>query len=208
LCSIIYIVDKIFVVGLLSKVTISVLVIWVAIGVSLAALYPLTETIGDQQINIRPGNLQPGNDTGNTQKNDSGSGNLQKNYVPDESMNDDSENIQSGNDEPGNDEPATGSGNKYLVNNFMLNLINFTAEITNPQNRVTGPGFFEIKTNPAANHKNVLQNGTFSHSNGTFTINYDLEFTPVADQLYYILVYSNYPEQDNRVDKNNYTYNP
>jgi len=201
LCSIIYIVDKILVVDLLSKVTISVLVIWVAIGVSLATLYPLIETIEDLETNIRPGNLQPSTDTDNMQ-NGSGSGNLQTNNVSDNSRNDDAVN-----DEPSN-KPGIGSGNKYLVNNFILNIVNFTAEITNPQNRVTGPGFFEIKTNPAANHKNVLQNGTFSHSNGTFIINYDLEFTPVADQIYYILVYSNYPEQNNRLDKDNCTYNP
>lgn len=224
MCSIIYIVDKIFAVGLLSKVTISVIVIWVAIGVSLATMYPLTQTIQDQQTNIGPkigtGNLKPGNDTGNLQKtqNSTDSGNLQTNYVSDNSLNNDTGNEEPGkdnptNEEPGKDKPAnekpsTGSGNKYLVNNFVLNFVNFTADITNPQNRVTGPGFFEIKTNPAANHKNVLQNGTFSHSNGTFSINNNLDFSPVVDQIYYILVYTHYPEQNNRVDKDNHTYNP
>lgn len=206
MCSIIYIVDKILVVDFLSKVTISVLVIWVAIGVSLATIYPLIETIEDLETNIRPGNLQPSTDTENMQ-NGSGSGNLQTNNISTNNISDNSRNDDAVNDEP-NNKPGIGSGNKYLVNNFILNIVNFTAEITNPQNRVIGPGFFEIKTNPAANHKNVLQNGTFSHSNGTFTINYDLEFTPVADQIYYILVYSNYPEQNNRLDKDNDTYNP
>lgn len=206
---------------ILSKVTISVLVIWVAIGVSLATLYPLTETIEDQQTNIGPnigpGNLQPGTDTGNTQKTqkDTGSGNLQTNSGFDDSQNDDSGDTQSGNDEPGNDkpgndEPGTGSGNKYLVNNFVLDIAEFTAEITNPKDRVKVDGFYEIKKrNSAANHKDVLQSGYFPYSTGTFAINFDVtEFVPEDNTKYYILVYTNYPEQSNRVDKDNYTYNP
>ena len=98
------------------------------------------------------------------------------------------------------------SGKKYMVDNFVLNLFNFTAEITNPENVVTGNGFYEIKTSSSANHRDVLQSGTFQHSLGTFTINDSLSFNPVNNTKYHILVYTNYPEHDNRVSKDDYTY--
>jgi hypothetical protein len=93
------------------------------------------------------------------------------------------------------------------VDNFFLNITNFTAEITNPQDAITGDGFYEIKTNPSANHKDVLQSGSFSNSLGTFTISDSLNFTPADNENYHILVYTNYPEYDNRVSKDEYQYN-
>ncbi|OPX60535.1 MAG: hypothetical protein A4E25_00391 [Methanobacterium sp. PtaB.Bin024] len=191
----------------MGKLTISVLIIWVGIGVSLAALYPLSENIQDQQTGFGPGNLQLNPDLNESQKSNysgssgynSGSENLIMGYgsVSSQSGSEKSQNS----DNPGNSQPDNSSGNKYLVDHFILNVIdlNFTAEITNPKDRVTGDGYFEIKTRPSANHGAVLQFGTFPHSNGTFTIGDALTFTPTEDK-YYILVYTNYPD-NNRVDK-------
>ncbi|MBP1946422.1 hypothetical protein [Methanobacterium petrolearium] len=191
----------------MGKLTITVLIIWVGIGVSLAALYPLSENIQDQQTGFGPGNLQLNPDLNEPQENNdsrssqsnSGSENLIMGYGSgiSQSSSDKSQN----NNNTGNSKPDNSSQNKYLVDHFILNIIglNFTAEITNPKNRVIGDGYFEIKTRPSANHGAVLQFGTFPHSNGTFTIGDSLTFTPTEDK-YYILVYTNYPD-NNRVDK-------
>ncbi len=93
------------------------------------------------------------------------------------------------------------SRNKYLVNNFNLNIKNFTVEITNQQDRVTGDGYYEIKSDSEANHDDVLQSGTFPQSNGIVVMSGNLTFTPENNTQYHILVYTNYPEDDNRVSK-------
>lgn len=95
----------------------------------------------------------------------------------------------------------TNSGNKYLVNNFNMNIKNFTVEITNQQDGVTGEGYYEIKTDSSASHEDVLQSGTFPQSNGIVVMNGNLAFTPEDNTEYHILVYTNYPEEDNRVSK-------
>jgi hypothetical protein len=68
----------------LNKVFISVLVIWVVIGVSLVTLYPIAENIqdlktvtdsGNSQSDIDSGNSQTNNDSENSQSG-TGSGNL------------------------------------------------------------------------------------------------------------------------------------
>lgn len=209
----------------LGKLSISVLVVWAVIAVSVITLYPLTETMTDKQLGVNYGNSQPVTDSNNSASDnnlglsqaDRGSGNLQSGFgssifqsvfgsVNYQSTDDsDSSNSQSGSDGENTDND-TANGDKYSVDNFILNVLNFTAEITNPQNRVTGSGFYEIKTNPAANHQNVLQSGTFSHSLGTFTINNSLTFTPTNNTKYHILIYTNYPEHDNRVSKDDYMY--
>jgi hypothetical protein len=97
-------------------------------------------------------------------------------------------------------------GNKYLVSNFTINDKNFSADITNQHNGATGDGFYELKTNPAANHKNVLQNGTFVGGTGTFKIGHALTFDPIDGKKYTILVYTDYPEHDNRVSKETSTH--
>lgn len=197
-----YIADEIFAVGFLSKLSVSVLVIWVVIGVSLATLYPLAENIkdqtgigsGDLQLGPGSGNSQTGNDSEDLQ---SGTGSESIQTV---NGSDNSNGVNPG--DPGNlGDPGTGSGNKYSVDHFILNLLglNFTAEITNPQDRVTGNGYYEIKTGRGANHDQVLQNGTFPHSNGVFNISYPLIFIPTGNE-YTILVYSGYPD-NNRVSK-------
>jgi len=94
-----------------------------------------------------------------------------------------------------------GTGNKYLVDNFSFSNTQFTAEITNQNDKVVGDGYYEISTESASNHVNVLQSGTFSYSLGTFTISNLLTFMPVENTEYYILVYTNYPADDNRVSK-------
>jgi hypothetical protein len=94
-----------------------------------------------------------------------------------------------------------GTGNKYLVDNFSFSNTQFTAEITNQNDNVIGDGYYEISTESASNHVNVLQSGTFSYSVGTFTISNLLTFIPVENTEYYILVYTNYPADDNRVSK-------
>lgn len=191
----------------LGKLSLSVLIIWVGIGVSLAALYPISQNLQDQQTGLGSGNLQSGlglgespksNDSRNSQSN-SGFGNIITGITSGD-LQSGSDNSQNSNS-PGNSHPNNVSGNKYLVDHFILNIIdlNFTAEITNPKDRVTGDGYFEIKTRPSANHGAVLQFGTFPHSNGTFVIGNPLTFTPTDDK-YYILVYTNYPH-NNRVDK-------
>jgi hypothetical protein len=100
-------------------------------------------------------------------------------------------------------ETNPGTSNKYLVDNLGFTNTQFTAEITNQNNNVVGDGFYEISTESASNHINVLQSGTFSYALGTFTISDVLTFTPVDNTEYYILVYTNYPEDDNRVSKDN-----
>lgn len=199
----------------LGKLTLSVLIIWLGIGVSLAALYPLSDNIQDQQTGIGSGNLHLGPGQSNFQ-NDDGSGNSQSDTGSGNVVTgDDSGNSQSGTgsgdsqsgDNSGNPQPGNSAGKKYLVDNFFLNTTNFTAEITNPKNVVTGDGFYEIKIKSAANHKDVLQSGTFLHSLGTFTIGDSLDFTPKDGEKYHILVYTNYPN-DNRVSKDEYKYRP
>jgi hypothetical protein len=96
---------------------------------------------------------------------------------------------------------TTNSGNKYLANNFNMDSKNFTIEITNQQDGVTGDGYYEIKTDPGANHEDVLQSGTFSQSNGIVVMSGDLTFTPEDNTEYHILVYTNYPDEDNRLSK-------
>jgi hypothetical protein len=102
--------------------------------------------------------------------------------------------------------PNSDSGNKYLVNNFNMNRKNFTVEITNQQNGVTGDGYYEIKTYSGSDHDEVLQSGTFSQTNGTVLMFGRLTFTPKNNTEYYILVYTHYPEEDNRVSKSNTMY--
>ncbi|MDD1763995.1 MAG: hypothetical protein LUQ70_04710 [Methanobacteriaceae archaeon] len=101
---------------------------------------------------------------------------------------------------------TTNSGNKYLANNFNMNSENFTIEITNQQDGVTGDGYYEIKTDTEANHEDVLQSGTFPQSNGIVVMNGNLAFTPEDNTEYHILVYTNYPEEDNRVSKADTVY--
>lgn len=95
------------------------------------------------------------------------------------------------------------SGNKYLVDNFSLEDKEYAAEITNQNDNVVGDGYYEISTNAASNHLDVLQSGTFAYALGTFTISDMLTFNPVDNTEYYIHVYTNYPEDDNRVSKDN-----
>jgi hypothetical protein len=95
------------------------------------------------------------------------------------------------------------AGNKYLVDNLSFTNTQFTAEVTNQNDKVVGDGFYEISTDSASDHANTLQSGTFSYALGTFTISNVLTFTPVENTEYYILVYTNYPEDDNRVSKDN-----
>lgn len=199
---------------ILGKITIPVLVIWAVIGVSLATLYPIAENIQDLKTATSSGNSpdiapvsspgtgsqnsQNGVDSGYTQVNtqNTGSGNALSTTISDNSQNGDLGNPQNGN----------ASGNKYLVDNFILNITRFTVELTNPKNAVTGDGFYEIKINPSANHQKVLQSGTFKHFTGTFTLTDSVTFTPKNNTKYHILVYSNYPEHDNRVSKDEYGY--
>jgi len=95
------------------------------------------------------------------------------------------------------------NGNKYLVDNFSLEDKEYAAEITNQNDNVVGDGYYEISTNAASNHLDVLQSGTFAYALGTFTISDMLTFNPVDNTEYYIHVYTNYPEDDNRVSKDN-----
>jgi len=202
------------VVKLLRKLSISVLFIWVIVGLSLATLYPLTENIANLKTGTDSGNSESGISSESSQTSiDSGSsesGDISRISQLNTGYRSSQTGISSENSESVVDteipQTDTGSGNKYLVNNFNLNITSFTAEITNPQDRVTENGFYEIKTNPAANHKNVLQSGTFSHSQGTFTITDSLTFVPADNTKYHILIYTNYPEHDNRVDKDGYDY--
>ncbi len=101
-----------------------------------------------------------------------------------------------------------GAGSKYLVENLSFINTQFMVEITNQNNNVISGGFYEISTDPSSNHANVLQSGTFPYAPGTFTISNVLTFTPADNIRYYILVYTNYPESDNRVSKDNaiFTY--
>ena len=94
-------------------------------------------------------------------------------------------------------------GNKYVVSDFKINTFDntFNATITNQNNGAVGDGYYEISTSPAANHANILQNGTFYGGIDTFGINDYLTFTPDNSTTYYLLVYTNYPEHDNRVSK-------
>jgi hypothetical protein len=101
-------------------------------------------------------------------------------------------------------DPVT--GNKYLVDNFSLEDKEYIAEITNQNDNVVGDGYFEISTNAASNHLDVLQSGTFAYALGTFTISDVLTFNPVDNTEYYIHVYTNYPEEDNRVSKDNIVF--
>ena len=100
-------------------------------------------------------------------------------------------------------ETNPGNGNKYLVDELSFSNAQFTAEITNQNDNVVGDGFYEISMDSASDHTNVIQSGTFSPSLGTFTISNVLTFTPADNTEYYILVYTNYPEDDNRVSKDN-----
>jgi len=87
-----------------------------------------------------------------------------------------------------------------------MNSENFTIEITNQQDGVTGDGYYEIKTDTEANHEDVLQSGTFPQSNGIVMMSGDLTFTPKDNTEYHILVYTNYPDEDNRVSKADTVY--
>ncbi len=98
-------------------------------------------------------------------------------------------------------ETNPGNGNKYLVDELSFSNAQFTAEITNQNDNVVGDGFYEISADSASDHTNVLQSGTFSYSIGTFTISKLLTFMPVDNTEYYILVYTDYPADDNRVSK-------
>jgi len=98
-------------------------------------------------------------------------------------------------------ETDPGAGNKYLVDKFSFTNTQFTAEITNQNDNVVGDGYYEISTDSASNHVNVLQSGSFSYSMGNFTISNLLTFKPLENTEYYILVYTNYPADDNRVSK-------
>jgi hypothetical protein len=196
----------------LGKISVSVLVIWVVVGVSILTLYPIAQNPSDQQLGIDSRNLQPEIDSNNSQSGDDSS-NLQPLYSLSRFFGNSQSagdyvntSSDSGNTGIGSENTDNDSGNKYLVDNFLLNLLNFTAEITNQHNRVTEDGFYEIKNNSKANHQDVLQNGTFTHSTGTFTITNSLKFTPVNNTKYHILVYTNYPAHDNRVSKDDYDY--
>ena len=102
-------------------------------------------------------------------------------------------------------------GNKYLVKDFKIiiysdpALNNFVATIINQNNAVTGEGYWEISTSPAANHDplKVQQTGTFDEGLNEFPIGRPLNFEPAEGTTYYLLVYTNYiPEgHDNRVSK-------
>jgi len=105
------------------------------------------------------------------------------------------------NDTNTTNETDPGAGNKYLVDKFSFTNTQFTAEITNQNDNVVGDGYYEISTDSASNHVNVLQSGSFSYSMGNFTINNLLTFKPLENTEYYILVYTNYPADDNRVSK-------
>lgn len=200
----------------MGKVSFSVLVIWIVIGVSLATLYPIAENIQQRKTFANSdimGSVNSDPYTGlDKSQNSSSSGNSQYSYNLQNIFNSfnskfTSPNLQTSTDYE-NPQTGTNSKRKYLVDNFYLNFTNFTAEITNPDNGVTEDGFYEIKKHPSNNHKGVLQRGTFLHSVGTFTINGSLMFTPKNNEKYHILVYSNYPEHDNRVSKDEYKYNP
>lgn len=105
------------------------------------------------------------------------------------------------NDTNTTNETDPGAGNKYLVDKFSFTNTQFTAEITNQNDNVVGDGYYEISTDSASNHVNVLQSGSFSYSMGNFTISNLLTFKPLENTEYYILVYTNYPADDNRVSK-------
>jgi hypothetical protein len=196
----------------LGKLSFSIVIIWIVIGVSIATLYPIAEFIQERETFVNSDISQSGNDLGNSQT-DSNSGNSQvtgsnsKTGFSFDNSQFTSSKSQT-NVDSGKPLTETDSNRKYLVDNFYLNITNFTAEITNPDDAVTGDGYYEIKTNPSSNHNNVLQSGTFLHSIGTFTINGSLTFTPTNNEKYHILVYSNYPEHDNRVSKDEYQYTP
>jgi hypothetical protein len=114
-------------------------------------------------------------------------------------------------------EPNDNMGNKYLVSDFQITAYqtgpdtftgSFTATITNQQDNAVGDLYYEIKTNPAANHQDVLQSGTLpavtlpGGGHGTFGISDSITtLKPVDGTTYYILVYTHYPEHDNRVSK-------
>lgn len=101
---------------------------------------------------------------------------------------------------------AVNMGNKYLVDNFTINQTSFNATLENQNNGATGEGYYEISTSPAANHQNILQNGTFNEFQGTTTLTRELIFEPVNGTQYWILVFTDYPEHDNRVSKDSATY--
>lgn len=94
-------------------------------------------------------------------------------------------------------------GNKYVVSDFKMNTFDnsFSAIITNQNDGTVGDGYYEISTSPVANHANVVQSGTFGEYFGNFGLNSYLTFTPDDNATYYLLVYTNYPEHDNRVSK-------
>ncbi|MDP3066595.1 MAG: hypothetical protein Q8N08_07645 [Methanobacteriaceae archaeon] len=209
----------------MNKVALSVLILWSVIGVSLAAMYVpaspgFQKSLMNQQNSVDMLN-NPGDQTDLSSPSflpfvpsppvqlglnfNTLNQNAIKTPPPADSGNPKAPTITD--NAPGNSNPRTGnSGNKYLVDKFSLNRTSFTAEITNQKNNVNGDGFFEITTNPAANQKNVLQNGTFSHSMGTFNIAANLSFEPVNDTKYYIQVYTNNPKHDNRVSKDDYVF--
>lgn len=101
---------------------------------------------------------------------------------------------------------AVDMGNKYLVDNFTINQTSFNATLENQNNGATGDGYYEISTSPSANHQNILQNGTFSGFQGVTNLTRDLIFNPVNGTEYWILVFTDYPEHDNRVSKDSATY--
>jgi hypothetical protein len=198
--------------GILRKFSGFVLVIWVVIGVSLATLYPITQTINDRNLAINSG-LEPlieANTSQSSIDSNSDSNRNNDNSQPivsfKNSASSSDSTYQQGNPENNGNNNVDDSENKYRVNNFLMTLSNFTAEINNFKNKVTGDGFYEIKNKSSANHQGVLQNGTFAFSTGKFNISSSLNFVPQNNTKYYIRVYTNYPGSDNRADMANYTY--
>ncbi len=94
-------------------------------------------------------------------------------------------------------------GNKYLASDFSISEGFFSASIINQKDGAAGDFYWEITTSPSANHNpaNVKQSGTFSGGLGTFPVGETLSFTPENGATYYLLVFTNYPEHDNRVSK-------
>ena len=99
--------------------------------------------------------------------------------------------------------PDDNMGNKYVVSDFKINTFDntFSATLTNQNDGAVGDGYYEISTSPAANHANIVQNGTFGEGFGVFGLNSFLTFNPDNSTTYYLLIYTNYPEHDNRVSK-------
>jgi hypothetical protein len=105
---------------------------------------------------------------------------------------------------------AENMGNKYLVSEFEITGTEantyFTANITNQNGGAVGTIFYEISTSPAANHENVLQSGTFEGTTDSIIIGDFISFPYDQNTQYYILVYVNDAEHDNRVFKDTSVY--